>query len=191
MPQPLSTPNWRIEPVTTSTTNEVVRFINHARRAMFPELHAQLEDDVARWVQSGCFLCARKFTTSATEQEKFNTKEERGGDIIATIGYVPYDDRFAHLLQYNDGRRTVELVRLFVVPEYRRCGLASELVHAIKRCAAEEKEESVRLYLHTHPFLPGAISFWEKQGFRVVFAEEDEVWRTTHMEALMEGSTTA
>jgi hypothetical protein len=38
------------------------------------------------------------------------------------------------------------------------------------------------LYLHTHPFLPGALGFWERQGFRIVDVESDPVWRTTHME---------
>jgi hypothetical protein len=52
-------PRWSIEPATPKTIDEVVLFINNARRDMFPELCAQLKDDVARWVQSGCFLIAR------------------------------------------------------------------------------------------------------------------------------------
>ncbi|MNP68286.1 hypothetical protein D3C76_1642210 [compost metagenome] len=38
------------------------------------------------------------------------------------------------------------------------------------------------LYLHTHPFLPGAIAFWERQGFVVIDVEQDPVWQTTHMQ---------
>ncbi|AZE68210.1 acetyltransferase [Pseudomonas synxantha] len=37
------------------------------------------------------------------------------------------------------------------------------------------------VYLHTHPFLPGAIDFWIRQGFEVVDVEADPVWQTTHM----------
>jgi hypothetical protein len=41
------------------------------------------------------------------------------------------------------------------------------------------------LYLHTHPFLPGAIGFWERQGFAVVDVEDDPVWHTTHMDCVI------
>ena len=40
------------------------------------------------------------------------------------------------------------------------------------------------LYQHTHPFLPGAIRFWEKQGFSLTDVETDPVWNTTHMECV-------
>ena len=131
---------------------------------MFPGLCAQLEDDVARWVQSGVFLVAR---------------EENEGKTIATIGYVPYDHRFP-LLNYK-GKKTVEVVRLYVLPAYRRCGLAAKLFEALKQRAVKEGVEL--LYLHTHPILPGALGFWDKRGFRVVDVEDDEVWQTTHMES--------
>lgn len=42
------------------------------------------------------------------------------------------------------------------------------------------------MYLHTHPFLPGAIRFWEKQAFDIIGVdEEDEVWRTHHMHMVL------
>ena len=37
------------------------------------------------------------------------------------------------------------------------------------------------MYLHTHPFLPGAQYLWEKEGWRVVVREEEEPWWTIHM----------
>jgi GNAT superfamily N-acetyltransferase len=162
-------PHSSVEPVTPEIIDEVVVFINNARRDMFPELCAQLKDDAARWVQSGCFLAARD--------------EKR---LIATIGYVPYDHRFSQL-DYS-GRKTVEVVRLYVLPEKRRCGLAAVLFEELKEKAMEEGVEV--LYLHTHPFLPGAVAFWEKRGFQVVDVEDDRVWRTTHMVmVLKEGAT--
>lgn len=97
--------------------------------------------------------------------------------LVAGIGYLPYDHRFAQL-DYR-ARRTVEVVRLFVAPEYRRHGLAGALFAALREKAREAGVEW--LYLHTHPFLPGAIGFWEGQGFGIVDVEEDPVWRTTHM----------
>jgi GNAT superfamily N-acetyltransferase len=167
MPHPLSLHNWCIQPVIPETIDEVVRFINNARRDMFPELCAQLKDDVARWVQSGCFLMAKD-----------------GKRLIATIGYVPYDGRFVHLENRFRGKRTVEVVRLYVLPQYRRCGLAAALFEELKRMAIQEGVGV--FYLHTHPFLPGAVRFWQKRGYEVVDVEDDLVWRTTHMECVLQ-----
>ncbi|KAH9864158.1 hypothetical protein J1614_010092 [Plenodomus biglobosus] len=157
--------HWSISSVTPDIIDEVVDFVNNARQQMFPELCAQLDDDVSRWVLSGHFLIARK-----------------GRKIIATIGYVPYDYRFSQLEYQN--LQVVEVVRLFVLPEYRRCGLAAALFGELKEQAVKQKVDC--LYLHTHPFLPGAIRFWEKCGFAVVDVERDPVWETTHMQLRLE-----
>jgi len=71
-------------------------------------------------------------------------------------------------------------VRLFVEPEYRRGGLGRRLYGALKDLAREEGVEV--LYLHTHPFLPGAIEFWQRLGFVILDVEDDPVWQTTHMQ---------
>ncbi|KAL5393178.1 hypothetical protein DPSP01_000010 [Paraphaeosphaeria sporulosa] len=157
---------WAIEAVTPAGVNEVVTFINNARHDMFPTLHTQLTDDVARWVRSGTFLAA---------------KDTASHKLIATIGFVPYDHRFPSL-DYQDVH-TVEVVRLYVLPRYRRGGLGARLFEELRGRAEEQGVR--RLYLHTHPFLPGAVGFWEKRGFGVAGVEEDEVWRTTHMEMVV------
>ena len=41
------------------------------------------------------------------------------------------------------------------------------------------------LYLHTHPFLPGALEFWQGKGFAVLQREADPVWQTIHMQCLL------
>ena len=164
--RPSSPPlSWTLNPVAPDTIDQVVTFINHARHDMFPTLSDQLSDDVARWVKSGYFLTARNANR----------------DLIATIGYVPYDHRFVHL-DYRE-LRTVEVVRLYVLPVHRRCGLAAGLFAALKEHARKEGVEC--FYLHTHPFLPGAVGFWEKCGFRVASVEDDPVWQTTHMEFML------
>mgnify|MGYP003582964386 CR=1 FL=1 len=147
---------------------EAVDFVLAARARIFPMLaDAPVPPDLADFAGhylvpgAGRFLLARD-----------------RGRIVAGIGYLPYDHRFPQL-DYR-GRRVVEVVRLFVEPEYRRGGLARRLYEALKTLAQEEGAEV--LYLHTHPFLPGAIEFWQRQGFVVVDVEEDPVWRTTHME---------
>ncbi|WP_119141518.1 GNAT family N-acetyltransferase [Pseudomonas reidholzensis] len=159
--------DWTFTPVPAEAIDEVVAFVNASRRELFPMLAgAPLPNDLAyfgeTYVQGeGCFLIARD-----------------NGRLVAAIGYVPYDHRFAQL-DYR-GVCVVEVVRLFVLPEYRRCGLAAALFEALRDEALKAGVEC--LYLHTHPFLPGAICFWERQGFVVTDVEPDPVWRTTHMQ---------
>jgi GNAT superfamily N-acetyltransferase len=147
---------------------EVVDFVMRSRAEIFPMLDAGVMPmDLASFADTydagndGCFLIARS-----------------AGELIAAIGFLRYDHRFAQL-DYV-GRKTVEVVRLFVVPAFRRSGLASQLFQALKAQAIEQQVEA--LYLHTHPFLPGAIGFWQRQGFAVVDVEDDPVWHTTHMD---------
>jgi GNAT superfamily N-acetyltransferase len=105
-----------------------------------------------------------------------------GKQLVAAIGYVPYNHRFPQF-DYHD-RRTVEVVRLYVQPQYRRCGLAAALFSELRAKAV--LEGIGRFYLHTHPFLEGAITFWKKHGFEVVQVEEDPMWQTTHMQRVLE-----
>ncbi|KAH7383244.1 acyl-CoA N-acyltransferase [Pyrenochaeta sp. MPI-SDFR-AT-0127] len=164
MHQQTAIPPWTLQSVTSHNADEVLIFVNNARRELFPDLPLS-PDDESMLRYGSRFLAAHD-----------------GKRVIAVIGYVPYDHRFAHL----DYRKvqTAEVVRLFVLPEYRRCGLAAALFAALRERAGEEGLEC--FYLHTHPFLPGAIRFWEKQGFHVVDVEENPIWRTTHMQLMLE-----
>lgn len=146
----------------------VVDFVLHARAEIFPMLDASvMPADLAQFAQvyseagGGRFLIARS-----------------GAEIVAAIGYLPYDGRFPQL-DYGQ-RKVVEIVRLFVIPEFRRSGLATRIYLSLKAFARLQGVEV--LYLHTHPFLPGAIGFWQRLGFEVVDVENDPVWQTTHME---------
>jgi GNAT superfamily N-acetyltransferase len=160
-------PNWTLQPVARDAIDEVLAFVDSARRDLFPMLaDAPQPHDLAHFAETyvdgeGCFLEARD-----------------DGRLVAVIGYLPYDHRFAQL-DYH-AAPVVEVVRLFVLPAYRRHGLAAELFAALRQQAMLAGIEY--LYLHTHPFLPGAITFWERQGFTVVDVEPDPVWRTTHMQ---------
>lgn len=166
-------PTWTITPASPATSAAAVRFIDTARREIFPMLaHSPLPPDLARFNQTyidgpGHFLLAHA-----------------NGELVAGIGYLPYDHRFAQL-DYRSGT-TVEIVRLFVAPELRRHGLGAALFAALREHA--EAAGIDRLYLHTHPFLPGAIRFWERQGFAIVDIEADPLWQTTHMLQLLTGS---
>lgn len=155
---------------------QVLEFVAKARFELFPKLRdADVPDDLQRFEQvylrgEGRFLVARA-----------------GGRIVGSIGYVPYDGRFAQF-DYS-ASKVVEVVRLFVSPDLRRIGLAGRLYQALRR---EAQAAGVQvLYLHTHPFLPGAVEFWQRQGFGVLEVEDDAVWRTTHMECGCGGSQCA
>lgn len=156
-----------IQTVTTDDIPEILTFVLHARAELFPTLSAGgIPDDLARFEAiylhgDGQFLIARA-----------------GGQIVAAIGYLPYDGRFPQL-NYQ-GLKTVEVVRLFVLPTLRRFGLAGELYRRLEAMAHADGVEVV--YLHTHPFLAGAIDFWARQGFEIVDIEADPVWQTTHMQ---------
>ena len=157
-----------IVPAAQQDVAAVLEFVLRARAEIFPQLDAAgLPADLVNFAQvyieggGGKFLVAR-----------------RDGEIVAAVGYLPYDGRFAQL-DYGQ-QRVVEIVRLFVIPEFRRSGLATRIFLELKEHAWQQGVEV--LYLHTHPFLPGAVGFWQRQGFHVVDVEADPVWRTTHME---------
>jgi GNAT superfamily N-acetyltransferase len=130
-------PFWTIQPVTFDTVNEVIAFINHAREDMFPS-RSLIPDDARLFGPGNYFL------------------EVRDGErLIAVIGYVPYNHRFPQF-DYRDVKM-VEVVRLYVLRPYRRCGLAATMFDALRERAVKDGVEC--FYLHTHPFLLGAIEF--------------------------------
>ena len=162
----------RPEPITLHQAQAAdlpaaIAFVMQARAELFPKLAAAgLPADLEQFAQvylhgAGRFVLARC-----------------NGEIVAAIGYLPYDHRFSQL-DYH-GQKVVEVVRLFVLPAYRRGGLAGELYRALRALAVADAVQV--LYLHTHPFLPGAIGFWQKHGFEIIDIEADPVWQTTHME---------
>jgi GNAT superfamily N-acetyltransferase len=159
-----------IQAVSDADIPEVLDFVLNARAELFPKLSATgIPDDLARFAEvylrgAGRFLIAR-----------------HAGQIVASIGYLSYDRRFPNL-DYP-GRKVVEIVRLFVVPSQRRSGLAAALYRSLKDLAFADGVEVI--YLHTHPFLPGAIEFWQRQGFKIIDVDADPVWQTTHMHNVM------
>ena len=158
---------FNIAAIAQADIPEVLQFVMQARAQLFPKLSASgLPADLAGFKQvylegKGRFLVARD-----------------QGRVIASIGFLPYDQRFTQL-DYR-GLKVVEVVRLFVLPEFRCSGLAGALYRELQALALESEVEV--MYLHTHPFLPGAIDFWHRQGFAVIDVEADPVWQTTHMQ---------
>lgn len=144
------------------------RFLHEARLSMFsgridPHL---IPKDVSEFA-----------ATYATGAGVMLVARHAEAGIVGTVAYRAYDHRFGQL-DYR-GRRVVEVVRLFVLPAFRRGGLASRLFQLL-RVQAEHDGVEV-LYLHTHPFLPGALEFWRASGFRILDEEDEPVWQTIHM----------
>lgn len=75
-----------------------------------------------------------------------------------------------HLVErYRDGR-TGQIVRVYVLREERRRGIARALVQAILERAASEGHYD-RIALHTFLHSPGAVAFWTSTG--AVLVEDD------------------
>lgn len=154
----------------------IVNFTHKARTDMFPMIDTQSHRQHANKS-----LATFQHTYLDHPHGAFLTARV-DGVLVATIGYVPYDYRFSHL-RLGEGH-IVEVIRLYVDPEFRRTGLASRLFAALETTARERG--ICRLYLHTHPFLPGAVSFWERHGFYVIHQDSDPAWRTVHMSVGLE-----
>ena len=194
-PTVLTPPPWTISAATPTSLKETSAFVNASRRTLFPSLgHDTLLDDPAV-LKTSRVLVAR----------------DAAGAVVAAVAHVPFDHRFPHLPHPvgrasasspassassssssssssldlplpsppNSSCKIVEVVRLFVLPQYRRRGLAAALFQSLQEHAFAAGVQC--MYLHTHPFLPGAIGFWEKQGFQLVGVDrEDKVWLTHH-----------
>lgn len=164
-----------IRPAEPGQVPAIVDYVMAARASIFPQLDAtKVPEDLARFDEvylgdgRGCFLLAWQ-----------------DSQIVGAIGYLPYDRRFSQLRL--PGTDTVEVVRLFVSPSCRGAGVAKALYAALLAQALRAGVGT--LYLHTHPFLPGAIAFWQKQGFEVLDIESDPVWQTTHMRLDLEAAS--
>ncbi|CAI6100840.1 unnamed protein product [Clonostachys chloroleuca] len=151
-----------IRRATRSQIPEIVSYVMASRAKTFPGQDQAILPDLAQFPETyienpdGCFL----------------TAHGEDGQIVAAIGYLAYDPRFTQLDLGHE--RVVEVVRLYVDPSRRRDGLASRLFAELMRHAHEAGIG--RLYLHTHPHLPGAIRFWERQGFAILDVQETAGW---------------
>jgi GNAT superfamily N-acetyltransferase len=151
---------------------EVLPYVMEFRRQLYPLLDPLIiPKDLVNFEQNylqsstGAFLQART----------------KGGKLIGAIGMMPYDYRFPHL--DIDKETTVEVARLFVDPEYRRTGIATRLFSELATIA---KQKNIRrLYLHTHPFLPGAYNYWLQQGFELMKSCYEGTYPTFHMELMI------
>lgn len=158
----------KITQATIAQQQEIVAYVMHCRKILFPMIdHSVLPKDLKNFESyylssnPGAFLQAR----------------DRNNKIVGVIAMMPYDHRFPYL--GNLGKKTVEVARLFVDPEWRKLGIATSLFTELERIAKQRGIDV--LYLHTHPFLTGAFEFWEKQGFEFLVSKIESDTETLHM----------
>lgn len=157
----------RIEPV--AALPPVLDFLQQARAEMFAGRAdtAAIAPDLLNFA-----------STYAQGHGLMLAAHDNAHGLAGTIAWRAYDHRFAQL--DFAGRRVVEVVRLYVLPACRRRGIADALFAALRERARLQGIEL--LYLHTHPFLPGAEAFWQRHGFEVLCRDADPQWQTIHMQ---------
>lgn len=95
--------------------------------------------------------------------------------------------------RYSDPQQVAQLLRLAVLPEHRRKGLARELVSRVWKFAAADTRTTL-LCLHTNAKVPGAEDFWRSLPVREIHdariegkPEPDPRFETVHFELELPG----
>lgn len=161
---------YRIKKIQKEDAAKVVEFMKVMRRELFPMLNDELPSDMLHF--NMCYVDRRDSACFAAISNE--------DTVLGTIGYIPYDGRFAQLQDLYKQTKTTELVRCYIASNYRRSGIGSALYKTALKSIRNAGYQ--KIYLHTHPFLPGGIPFWKAQGFVERLAEQDPVWKTLHMD---------
>lgn len=154
-----------IQPLSNQDLDQAINFAIHTRILLFPEVYEkalpyELTHFSETYIQDPLGAC-----WIIKDQDR----------IIAMIAYRAYNRRF----QLDLPHHCVELVKLFVEPQYRKQGFAQQLCKTLFEYAAQKNIH--HFYLHTHPFLTGAEYFWQQQGFEVIHRELIQEYDTIHM----------
>ena len=162
---------YTIKRIQEKDINQVIKFMMRIRKEVFPMLSQDhLPFDLLHFNQ---YYLQKE--NAAVYAAFFDDST-----LLGTIGICPYDGRFEQLQKYYNQIPTAEIVKCYIDPNYRRLGIGTKLFNeAIRFCCDVGFQ---KLYLHTHPFLPGAIPFWKARGFEERVAEDDPIWKTLHMD---------
>lgn len=101
----------------------------------------------------------------------FVAVDDATGQVVATAGVrdgaLKPGVSPERLVRRYDPDRTAQLVRVYVLREHRRRGIARALVRATLEFVVTDGRYSL-VALHTYPHSPGALGFWEAIGATVV-----------------------
>ena len=101
-----------------------------------------------------------------------------GDKIVATAAIREYDLGYDFFSELYSKDTTASIWRLMVDKNYRRYGIARNLVAKIEDFARSKSYD--KIYLHTHRYLEAGLPFWKSLGY-VVTVEEDDYDETSHM----------
>lgn len=160
--------NYTIQEINNEDLPIVIKMLKENRLQLFPMLHPLTESQVEKDFIHDFIL---------SDTGGFLIAKDKDSKIIGMIGMRLYDHRFANL--NYDNKIIAEVVKLYVSPKWRRKGLATVLYRTLEIKA--RALDIPGLYLHTHRFLPGAISFWEKNGFHKIWEQNGNL-ETVHFE---------
>lgn len=163
--------SYTVKQVSLKDRDHVTEFMMRVRKEVFPMLSQdELPHDLLHFEE----------TYLNEENAIIYVAYDHDKEVVGTIGVQPYDGRFSRLEKHYGHLNTAEIVKCYIDPEKRRSGVGTMLLKQA-RCFCNEVGYDM-LYLHTHPFLPGAVPFWKANGFNERFMEEDPVWQTIHMD---------
>lgn len=163
--------SYIVQKVSLEDRDQVVAFMMRVRKEVFPMLSQdELPHDLVHFEET--YINQK----NAIVYVAFSPE----GKVVGTIGVQPYDGRFSSLKEHYQHLSTAEIVKCYIDPQKRRSGIGTMLLHQARHFCSEAGYDM--LYLHTHPFLPGAVSFWKANGFKERFMEEDPIWQTIHMD---------
>ncbi|WP_332696929.1 GNAT family N-acetyltransferase [Halalkalibacter lacteus] len=101
------------------------------------------------------------------------------GKVVGTIAVRPYDGRITSLGNRYNLQTTCEIIKCYVDKDSRKQGIGTLLLEAAIDFCKQARYSTI--YLHTHRFLPGGLTFWKKKGFQITLDEQGEL-ETIHME---------
>ena len=101
-----------------------------------------------------------------------------GEKIVATGAIRAYDVDYELFKDIYSKEDTASIWRLMVDKEYRRHGLARQIVGLMEEFAKNAGYNQI--YLHTHRYLDAGLPFWKSLGYEITI-EEDDYDETTHM----------
>jgi len=144
-----------------------------------PRVHADIDDMIGWYLEpEGPFMLV---VADPATGELLATGGIRGGALKEGLSPPNLVER------YRDGH-TGQLVRVYVLREHRRRGIARIVVDAVLERVAREGIYAT-IALHTFRHSPGAIPFWLSMGARIIEDDTTGISRAIFLEIPVDDAT--